>query len=232
MTEKVYIAIACHNRRRIAEQCLPTMRDSVAPWDVLALYNDGSTEYDASWLMQFLPAGGELFTAPSPLGIQAQRRNHLRHFLKSDCDRLYFSDHDMLMDPAWRSHGLKLQDDHNGAPVCLYDTAAHADMIGNTFATFTDVIWRRVAPGCSYLLTRRHVEKVASFIDNLEHFDWGLPALLGFRFAISRTSYCDHIGHGGERHPAGAGLDEGDRALNSTPWLVQKRREVVEALSV
>lgn len=226
MTPSLFIAIACHNRKRVAELCLPTM--VAHPDDHLALYNDGSAEYGADWLLQFHPS--EVFNCPVAIGIQAQRRMHMRHFLEGAWTHLYFSDHDCVMDPLWRSEALALQAKY-GAPLCLYNTLAHSQMPGNTLSTEDDVIWRRVAPGVSYLLTRAHVERVRPFIDDMEHFDWQIPALLGHRFAVSRTSYVDHIGWGGIRHPAGAGPDEGDRATNPTHYLQQKRAEIVEALS-
>jgi hypothetical protein len=68
-------------------------------------------------------------------------------------------------------------------------------------------------------------------LQNITNFDWNIPDILGARCAISRTSYVDHMGFGGLRHPAGAGLDDGDRALNPTSWLVKKRAEVVARLS-
>jgi hypothetical protein len=236
VTPRIFIAIACRNRRRIAEQCLPTMRDS-AEWnhDCIALYDDGSSEYEAEWLRQFTGPSGVAVIGTEQIGIQAQRRLHLSHFLGAPeaFTHLYFSDHDVLMDPTWRENALRIQQAHNNAPLCLYNTQAHARLAGNTIDDdpASEVIWRRVAPGVSYLLTREHVERLAPHIGSLQHFDWQIPALLGGRFAVTRTSYCDHIGHGGERHPAHEGLDGGDRATNPTPWLVAKRAEVVARLS-
>jgi hypothetical protein len=49
--------------------------------------------------------------------------------------------------------------------------------------------------------------------------------------AISKTSYVDHIGIGGLHHPPGVGIEGGDVALNPTPWLVEKRAEVIRSLN-
>jgi len=227
---RLFIAIACHNRRRIAEQCLPTVVAGMDPNDYLALFNDGSTEYDTPWLQALIPSA-IVITSRVPNGIQAQRRTHLDLFLKSDATHLYLTDHDMIHDPEWRTAALGLAAEYDG-PVCLYNTDAHAKLAGNTFKDDPDekVIRRHYAPGCSYLLRRKDVERIREFIPQLAHFDWQIPALLRYSFLTSRTSWCDHIGFGGERHPKDAGYDEGDRALNPTPWLQRKRAEVVAAL--
>ncbi len=234
MTARLFIAIACHNRRAVAEQCLPTMRDSVSPDDLLAIYNDGSREYDNQWLSQFGQPGmmTPIRSDPEPLGIQAQRRLHLTDFLLTDCTHCYLTDHDAIHDPTWREHALRLQAAHQDSPLCLYDTEAHRRIPGNTREDdpASEVIWRRVAPGVSYFLTRDHAERLAPHLERLSHFDWQWPALLGGRFAVSRTSYCDHIGWGGQRHPPHEGLDGGDRCLNPTEVLVKKRAEIVANL--
>ncbi len=234
MIPRIFVAIACHNRRAVAALCLPTMRASIAPEDKLVLYNDGSAEYDGEWLRQFTPDLVADDGDGKPIGIQAQRRMHLRHFLASppELTHCYFSDHDVLMDPSWRENALRLQEKYGGVPICLYDTEAHRRIPGNTLEDdpANEVIRRRWAPGVSYLLTREHVERIAPHLPRLDHFDWTIPEILG-GFAVSRTSYCDHIGWGGCRHPVNAGLDQGDRALNPMPWLVAKRAEIVSALS-
>ncbi len=236
MSARIYVAVACHNRKAVAEQCLPTLRHPCHPDDTVVLYNDGSTEYDDFWLQRFLP--GERNSSRAwvsgwnpAIGIQAQRRQHLRDFLeRKDRTHLYFSDHDVLLDPEWRANALRIQGKYGHAPLCLYNTQAHIRLQGNTVDDLdgSEVIWRRVAPGVSYLLTREHVEHIQ--IDRLEHFDWQIPAMIG-PFAVSRVGFVDHIGWGGQRHPVKEGPDGGDRVLNPTPWLVAKRAEVVAALS-
>lgn len=230
MTARILIAIACRNRRAVAEHCLPTIRDSINPMlDYISLWNDASTEYDDDWLRQFGAVTN--MRTQQPMGIQAMRRFHLKDFLDGEWSHLYLTDHDILHDPTWRENALRLQGEYE-APLCLYNTRAHSDMPGNTKRDdpSEEVIWRQFAPGCSYLLRRQDVERMKWFIPNLRHFDWEIPSLLG-KFATSRISYCDHIGIGGDRHPAGAGADEGDRATSPTNWLVAKRAEVVKALS-
>lgn len=226
---KIFLAVACHNRKRIAELCLPTLAVASRPHDVLALYNDGSTEYDAHWLSRWSNVAIQI---NEPVGIQLQRRLHLRDFLKTDCELLYFTDHDCIHDPDSLNQAVRLQDKYDGAPICLYNTLAHSRLPGNTLEDdpASEVIWRAVAPGVSYLLTREHVNKIEPFIPVLEHFDWQIPAILGSRFAISRVGYIDHIGWGGQRHPLDEGLDGGDRVIAPTNFLINKRAEVVKEL--
>jgi hypothetical protein len=235
MNAKILVCIPCLNRKAIVEQCVPTVRAGLEPQDSLRCYNDGSTEYDTCWLGQFCTdTKGEFKT----IGIDAQRREHFIAFAHGERDwtHLYLTDADAIHDPSWRSEALRLQSKYNQAPLCLYDTTAHSRLPGNTIEDdpASEVIWRRVAPGISYLLTAEHVAKVVAALPHLPpvwHFDWTVPVILGNRFAVSRVGYCDHIGLGGLRHPVNEGPDGGDRATSPTPWLIEKRREIIEALS-
>jgi hypothetical protein len=241
MSAKILVCIACHNRRRIAELCLPTVKAGLEPQDTLSLWNDASTEYDDEFLKQWATEsvrhtktedGDDILL---PVGIQAQRRAHLKMFYYGERDwtHLIFTDHDCLHDPVFRSVALRIQDETCGAPICLYNTMAHVRLPNNTIEDnpSSHVIWRMFAPGCSYLLTAKHVEQIMAQIRYVQNFDWDIPRILGHRFAVSRVSYVDHIGAGGQHHDGSEGFDGGDRCLNPTPFLVEKRKEIVAALS-
>ncbi len=234
MSPRLLICIPCHNRRRIAELCVPTVTEGMRGGDVLNLYNDGSTEYGQDFLFG-LGANNVAVMEPS-IGIERQRRIHFGDFDPSRFTHLYLTDSDALHDPQWRECALNLQSDWGGYPVCLYDTTAHSRLAGNTIKDdpFDEVIFRRVAPGISYLLTADHVATVMKAIKEMPdplHWDWTVPAILGNKMAISRVSYVDHLGVGGLHHPWGVGYDGGDRATNPTAFLVQKRAEVVAKLN-
>jgi len=232
MEARIYIAIPVKDRKKIVSCCLPTIRDTRQAQDFLVLSNDGSTEFDNNWIWQF---GDQIRSFNPGIGIQNQRRLHFCNYWEQRhaYTHLYLTDSDIFHDPGWRKHALELQAQHAGALVCLYNTRAHTNMIGNVFEDDpkSNVFWQSYAPGCSYLLTREHVEKIMHVIDDMAHWDWFVPSVLGNRCAVSRVSYCDHIGFLGERHPKDAGLDGGDRATAPTPWLVEKRKEIVRMLS-
>ncbi len=225
---KILICLACHNRKAVTRFAIETLAASKGPDDGLVAYNDASVEYDDAYLYS---CGAErVVTTEKIWGIERQRVQHLRDFLATTATHVYFTDNDTIHDPTWRANAERLLDLHLNPPLCLYNTRAHANLAGNTLHDIKglDVIWRRVAPGVSYLLNREHVESLK--LEALTAFDWQIPEQLGGRFAVSRTSYLDHIGYGGIRHPPEEGLGGGDRALNPTPWLVEKRKEVVTAL--
>ena len=232
MEARIYIAIPVKDRKKVVACCLPTIRDTRQAQDFLVLSNDGSTEFDNNWLLQF---GDQIRGFNPGIGIQDQRRLHFCNYWEQRhaYTHLYLTDSDALHDPNWRAHALELQAQHGNPLVCLYNTVAHTGLPGNVIEDnpASNVIWQKYAPGISYLLTREHVEKVMRVINDLQHFDWMVPSILGYRCAISRVSYCDHIGQGGERHDGSPGYDGGDRATNPTPWLVEKRREIVRLLS-
>jgi hypothetical protein len=235
----VLIYIPIHNRLAIARECVPTVRDGMHPRDdILAGCDDGSTErFTAELASEF-----DRFHIDNPaIGIEAQRRSHFMVASRLMLDvtgptHLYLTDADAIHDPNWRSELLRIQDSLGGMPVCGYNTRAHSDLIGNTLdESHPEVVIRRFAPGISYLLTREHVEKVVKWLEaNPEKlhwsFDWQVPSILGGRFAVTKTSYVDHIGYGGYHHPPDAGWDGGDRATAPTKWLVEKRAEIVGRL--
>ena len=230
MSAKLLIVVPCRDRRSLIELCLPTLADSKASGDMLVLANDGSTEYGPDFLKQW---ADEVWNTEAPRGIEMQRRSHFALYWerREVFSHAYFTDSDCIHDPDWRRVALALQEEHD-APICLYDTQVHADMQNNTTEDdpAKNVIFRKVAPGVSYLLTREHVSRIMPVLHNMNHWDWLTPALLGHRMAISRTSYVDHIGWKGMHHKEQDGVGGGDRARNPTEWLVRKRAEVVECL--
>lgn len=243
MSAKILVHIPCFNRRRILERCVPTVRAGLEKEDVMWLWNDGSNEYDDWWLRQFADdvfhpstESGQKIT--HTIGVERQRREHFLNFIyrQEDFTHLYLTDSDALHDPGWRAKALDLQEKAGGAPVCLYDTEAHEQLVGNTIERdeAKGIIWRRVAPGISYFLTHDQAYKIFEYLCHYRgdwNWDWAVPSILGNRFAISMKSYVDHIGLDGLHHPKGEGLGGGDRALNPTDWLIDKRREVVKILS-
>jgi hypothetical protein len=232
-SERIFIAIPVFNRGRILAQCVPTVLASRLPRDLVNLYNDGSTEFSNAWLTQF---GDIIHEGNMHAGIEVQRMFHIREYWdehRNIYDYLYLTDADMLHDPGWRTHALGLFHEHGRHPVCLYNTEAHARLEGNTVGDRGEdnVIWRKYAPGCSWLLSRDHVEEIIKDRREIRAWDWNCGDILGNLFAISRTSYVDHIGVGGLHHPPTEGYNGGDRATDPTPWLVAKRAEVVKELS-
>lgn len=234
--ERIYIATPVHGRLNLAEECIPTVAAGCDSGDFLDLWFDGGGQRLSGKTFNGASKGGIEIEEPA-IGIERQRRKHFEKFalMPSDYTHLYLTDADAPHDPNWRSELLRIQAAHGGAPVCGYNTAAHASMVGNTIGEDGEVIWRRFAPGVSYLLTREHVEKVVRWLKaNPEvhhwHWDWTVPSILGHRFAVTKTSYCEHVGAGGMHHPADAGYDGGDRALNPTPAVAKLRAEIVAKL--
>ncbi len=244
MTPRLLICIPVSNRARLAEACIKTVADTLFDHDDgqslhgdhLTLWDDAST--DVANLGFF---SDEVHRAAKNVGIEAMRRNHFRRFENalicgSYFSHLYLTDADAPHDPSWRSELLRIQEACGGAPVCGYNTQSHVRIPGNTIIDdpASEVIWRRNAPGVSYLLTAAHVKKVGDWLANNSqthwNWDWTVPMILGHRFAVTRTSYVEHIGVGGYHHPPSEGYEGGDRALNPTAAVAAKRAEIVAKL--
>ncbi len=226
---RIMICVPCHGRRAIAAQCIPTLAASKGPNDVLRCYNDGSSETDAEFLTSL---GADWAMNFSGMGVDAQRRMHILDFWEhADCfTHLLFADSDSFWDVNWRDAMLGIQDRHDGALTCGYNTAVHVGYENNTFGETDEVYWRRFAPGVSYLLTRSSVAKIWRCLPKTWHHDWQIPSILNYKCAVTKVSYTDHLSFGGMHHDGSPGYDGGDRALNPTPFLVEKRKEIVAAL--
>lgn len=230
MTPRLYIAIPVRNRLRIAEECLPTIYSTVdtKARDEVVVYDDGSEE-----LMRGLMCRCDFLVRTHGMGIDAQRRFHFLEFWKrrEEFTHLYLTDSDCFHSPDWRAALLALQKEHD-APVCGYRTATHEAYGNNVFRDdpAENVIWQRFAPGTSYLLTVAHVEKIIAHMPENWSWDWACPGFLGYKMAVSRTSYLDHIDHGG-LHSPDSGLGP-ERALNPTARLVTMRQEILANLGL
>jgi hypothetical protein len=235
MSSKLYIAIPCYNRRAVVEQCVPTVAAGASDDDAVILYDDGSTEYDRDF-WAFMEAHTTGSVQCESMGIDAQRRRHFLEFWGNreihGCTHLYLTDSDCIHDIGWRSALLALQEKYDGAPLCGYRTKTHADYENNIYADIPeeDVIWQRFAPGTSYLLTMAHVEKIVKHMPEKWSWDWSVPGFLGYRMAVSRVSYVDHIDIGG-LHSPGSGLGP-ERGTNPTPWLAEKRAQILASLNL
>lgn len=226
---RIMICVPSNGRKEIVAQCVPTVAAGKGPDDVLRCYNDGSREVDAAFLQSL---GADWAMNFSGMGVDAQRRMHILDFneRRDAFTHLVFADSDSFWDVEWRSKMLAIQERHGNPLVCGYNTATHAGYKNNTFAEDDEVVWRRFCPGVSYLMTRAHVERIMAVLPDKWNFDWFIPGVLGHRCATTKTSFCDHISAGGMHHDGSPGYNGGDRALNPTPWLIEKRKEIIAAL--
>lgn len=230
MSDRLFIAIPCYNRRDIAEQCIPTVFAGKHRDDWLAIYDDGS--HEPMTYSPTLMGSCDEITATESMGVDAQRRQHFLDFMaRPEFTHLYLTDSDAPHDPEWRGRAIALQADHK-APVCLYRTKTHADYTNNVFRDepSESVLWQRFAPGVSYFLTREMVERVVKVMPDKWSWDWFVPGALGYRMAISRVSFCDHIDRGGLHSPDGELGPE--RAVAPSEWLAHKRQEILWKLGL
>jgi hypothetical protein len=234
MNKRLLIIVPCRDRKVLTRHALETLLISKAPQDTLAIFNDGSTEFTPDWLAAF---SDMVFNMKAPVGIEGQRKMHFQFAAKMfeaypDYTDIYLTDSDTIHDPKWREQAFKLQALAKDAPLCLYDTTAHSCLEGNTIEDDPEslLLWRKYAPGVSYLMTADHLSVVAGRVHALANWDWDVPDMLGNRFAISRIGYVDHIGVGGMHHPSHEDANGGDRVKVPTPWLQNKRKEVIAEL--
>lgn len=235
MQARILICIPIFNRIPIAEQCIQTILSSMYAGDHLALYDDGCDEDVLRLLGGASNATHHVNLSDGKklnLGVDAQRRRHIIDFRgQSEFTHLYFSDADAFVDPHWRERLLDIQA-RTGLLTCGYHTQTHENYEKNVYNRDGDILFTRFAPGVSYLLERRHVEKIGSLMPDRWNFDWHIPGILGYKCAVSDVSCVDHLGAGGMHDTSEPGCVSRERATNPTPWLIQKRAEILANLGL
>jgi glycosyltransferase involved in cell wall biosynthesis len=230
---KLLIIVTTFNRRSITELSLAQTFRFKRGASVL-VYDDHSTEYDLNWISQF--ADG-VERAQQSMGIAKLRAQQFRDFLRSDHDLLYFTDNDVIHDPAYVSRLRRLYSlpTEMKLPVSLFNSSFH-NHSENILKEIQDVQIRKTAPGVSQLYDREMVDQIvlglqrSPELDGRYGWDYHLPALLQRPWIQSTTSYLEHFGAGGMHAPDSEDAFERDRALNPTPFLSDIRDKVIHYL--
>lgn len=240
---RIYIAVPCYGRPVLAFECIRTIDEArfdadsgtSLNSDVLALYEDGENQ-----LGEASSCADEIHRSKDSIGVDAQRKRHFIDFWnrheRDGLTHLALFDSDVIVDPTWREKAIGLHSKYRGAPLCLYRTRTHAEYEGNIYRDMPseDVIWQRFAPGCSYFLAAEHVRQVMEQMpDGPIAWDWAVPGYLGYKMAVSRTSYVDHIGYRGLHDKNADDLTVStERALLPTDWLKSRRASVLATLGL
>lgn len=225
--KKIYIAVTTYNRKKITELCLNQLKQVSNESDIF-IYDDGSTEYDETWLKQF----SDHVSISKNKGIEEQRLQHFKDFYNSEYEFLYLTDNDAFHDTNWEDMAILLHDKWN-VPISLYNSNCHTHFTVDDTEQF-EVI-REYLPGISIFLDREMVKRVLD--DSNTHggkliakhggFDWRVGELYNNKVIISRTSYVDHYGYGGMH----CNLHEnGDWALNPTGALFFLKKRIIDYL--
>jgi hypothetical protein len=230
---KLLIVVTTFDRRAITELSL-TQTSRFKRGAHVLVYDDHSTEYDLNWLSQFADT---VERSPKNMGIAALRARQFRDFLDSGFDLLYFTDNDVIHDPAYvaRLRRLYSLPAEMKLPVSLFNSSFHNQPV-NILKEVQDIQIRKTAPGVSQLYDREMVDQIVSGLqrspelDGRYGWDYHLPALLQRPWIQSTTSYLEHFGAGGMHNPDSEEAYERDRALNPTPFLAGIRDRIIDYL--
>ena len=225
MSALVWVPVCAFNRWNVTRFCLPSL---FRPGVVVTVWNDHSTDYGSGELANLWV---DVRKEPQKLGIHNLRLLQLREFLRRDEPYLYLTDSDALHDPDWLERAGDLMT-RAAVPVTLYNSDRHVSRWGVPVEEYE---MRPTAPGISQFLSRAMVERAVHWLDanevkTWEDWDYGLISIVGGKAATSLTSYVEHLGVGGMHSEEGEW--DNDRAINPTPWLVQKRQEYLSRLMI
>lgn len=204
------------NRSKIAEISIKNLSNTKRKSDIIVCFDDGGDEdcYKAHKYANLLLKEGHW-------GIEVSRAKQFLKFAKTGM-WLYFTDSDCIHDPVWRD---------------IVDTNAKEDSILSLYHSTHHSLFTKDSiskssrcPGISFLVPPNVVNKVAA---NLRHepnfsnncWDNKVSNLIG-KCYTSQTSYVEHFGGGGLHNKS----HDQDRAVNPTPWLVNKRKEILNFL--
>lgn len=220
MNPRVFVATQTFNRPRVAEACLKQQASVLGPEAVLHVWDDHS---------QSPPDWPDLIREDIHLGPHKMRIFQLCAFLDSDCEEVYLTDSDAVLDPAWLDVCRKLESPETPI-VSLFNSNFHRQYtLGVGTKEGVPYAIRQYAPGISYYMRRETVEAIATEIGQIgSNWDFALPSLLGNRCAVPLESYCDHYGAGGIHTPVDNWTR--DMAINPTPYLEDLRYTLLPTL--
>jgi hypothetical protein len=245
---RILIALATWNRPVITEICLENLSAARSADVRLVVYDDASDAYDKAWLSGY---ADEVVRFASTGGISRSRAKAMRDFVYrfTDFDLLYLTDNDTLHDPRFVEVIRWVFETRKGAgkplPLSLFNSVFHSAP-ENVLGEHPQLLLVKTIPGASRVYERTMAEQVVQVLNTdpeLEHvpgWDWHYMTLLARPSLLTRTSYMEHFARdrleGGMHNPssglgdAGRADFERDRALNPTPWLAERREEVIRRL--
>lgn len=225
---KIWISVSTFNRKKITEivvDQLSRYKDD----SFFHISDDYSTDYSLDNLLHWSNAD-KIERPPHKMGIHHLRCWELEQFMKTDYDLCYLTDNDAYHDPSY-VYQLKNLYSRYKLPVSLYNTKWH---FNSTVSRENGVIIRKTIPGISQLYDRDMVQRI---LNNLQIYgkpiyawDYRFIEYLNTNTVTSDISYIDHMGVGGIHNKSLTDFDR-DRAHNPSPFLVQRRTQIIDTLN-
>ncbi len=211
----VNIFVTTYNRKSITERCLQIIDRHVDKKRAdVNIHDDGSSEYDITWLNTFSPTS---ITQSDHIGIDKIMLDNIASFCESSVYNYFYScDNDILHDPSFLDEALRLYHTYS-TPVTLYNTKYHhRSKTGEN----SEVLFLKTFPGASIFFSKndvKHLNPCELRNTKTNGWDWHFGHLLKDKFVCPKISYCDHYPEGGIHSTAD------DVATNPTDFLKDER---------
>ena len=254
---KILIAVSSYNRKILTALCLQNLSLYKTENCRLVVYDDASTEYDSSFLMQF---SDEVFRFPKNVGVSASKARALRDFVYrfTDFDLCYFTDNDTIHDPNFVEilmNAFRFQEKKTiKMPVGLFNSKFHLD---SRISEIDHFFISKTCPGVSQCFDRDMATSIVTALNTdpyLEFFkeslntgisgadfDYKWPAVLNVPFLISKISYVEHFCR--DRYQKGLHSPyaifsyskaiqdfDSDSAINSSSFLKHNRKNIIKKI--
>jgi tetratricopeptide (TPR) repeat protein len=227
--QKILIVANAFNRKEITQLSLAQTKRYKTSSCHFQVYDDHSTEYDASFL---LPYADELIKLPQKMGCGNLRWHQFRKFLETDFDFLYLIDNDVVHDPHYIAVLVALYEAGNGKlPVTLYN-GIFTSQPGMLLYYKNSMFLKTTAPGCSMFFNRNMVQNILENYKNdkgASYVPWDnkVVGYLNLPWISPEISYVDHYGASGISN---INYDR-DSAVNPTQYLHKRRNVILEYLT-
>lgn len=222
-TSKVVIALATFNRKKMTELCISNLIQTKQD-ATLYIYDDHSTEYDLEWLKGIAP-GAKVIRKPTKLGIERIRIEAQIDALADGYEYIYHTDNDAIHDPQWLEQIHSIVNDYPHGWVSLYHSKIHKIIQ-------TDARGRHIkvtCPGISFFYPVKNLENHMDEVKRLEQRFWDFTFGKHLKYCVcSGNSFVEHFGVGGLHNSD----FERDRASDPTPFLIEKRKEILSYFGV
>lgn len=220
---KITVGITTYNRKNILKIFSLLLSKQIFENINIRIYDDHSSEYNEEFLREVFPYAKEIIRRDKNFKADKNMYYMYKDFLKTKDDYLLQLDSDMLIGTNFFKNILILCDEiiKEEGVYSLYNSNNHEYSIKNIKNIEEEFFYlKKHIGGACVLFPRKVIEKI---IDNIEienqdysNFDWRWSKYLfenNIPIYVSKNSYVQHIGMGGQNNSCIKNLDIGENFI-------------------
>lgn len=221
---KITVGITTYNRKNILKIFSILLSEQIGKNINVRIYDDHSSEYNEEFLREIFPYAKEILRRDKNFKADKNMYYMYKEFLKTEDDYLLQLDSDMLIGTNFFKNILMLCDEilREEGVYSLYNSNNHENIIKNINKNVGDEIFysKEHIGGACVLFSREVIKKIIDNIEiknqNYSNFDWRWSNYLvenKIPIYVSKNSYVQHIGMGGQNNLYIKNLDIGENFI-------------------